>query len=254
MIMRIISIFLVATGLCFTGCNRTQSSSATPGRSSSEPKVAIDQSTTGSISGTVHFAGTAPAPVKIDMGFDPACAMSPRGENFSSPIAAKDGKLANVYVYVKNAPVIADWAVPKEHVVVDQVGCRYEPHVVGAMVGHTIEFRNSDNTEHNIHAMPNQNPGWNESEAPKSQPLLKHFDEPEVMLPVKCNQHPWMKMYVNVAANPLYAVTDASGHFEITGLPPGDYTLAAVHEKLGEKTMTLKVTPKEQKSGVDFSF
>jgi uncharacterized protein (DUF2141 family) len=74
------------------------------------------------------------------------------------------------------------------------------------------------------------------------------------MLPVKCNQHPWMKMYVNVAANPLYAVTDASGHFEITGLPPGDYTLAAVHEKLGEKTMTLKVTPKEQKSGVDFSF
>src|SRR5689334_4808477 len=114
MIMRIISALLVAAGMLCIGCNRNQSPSAATGSSSSEPKVAIDQSTIGSISGTVHFAGTAPAPVKIDMGFDPACAMSPRGENFSSPVSAKDGKLANVYVYVKNAPVIADWAVPKE--------------------------------------------------------------------------------------------------------------------------------------------
>jgi plastocyanin len=245
---------VVAVGIALTGCNRNDSSSAASGSVPSQPKVAIDQSTTGAISGTVHFTGKAPAPMKIDMGFDPACAMSPRGENFSSPIVAKDGKLANVFVYVKNAPVIAEWAVPKEHVVVDQVGCRYEPHVVGAIVGQTIEFRNSDNTEHNIHAMPNQNPGWNESQSPKSQAILKNFDSQEVMLPVKCNQHPWMKMYVNVAESPLFAVTDASGHFEIKGLPPGDYTLAAVHEKLGEKTMTLKVTPKEQKSGVDFSF
>jgi len=251
--MRIVPLILAA-GIILTGCKGNQSSSSPAAGSPSQPKVAIDQSTTSSITGTVHFAGTAPVPVKIDMGFDPACAMSPRGENFSSPIAAKEGKLANVYVYVKKSPVIGDWAVPKEHVVVDQVGCRYEPHVVATMVGQTVEFRNSDNTEHNIHAMPSENPGWNESQAPKSQAILKHFDAPEVMLPVKCNQHPWMKMYVNVAANPLFAVTDASGHFEIKGLPPGEYTLAAVHEKLGEKTMTLKVTPKEQKSGVDFSF
>src|SRR3954470_18392291 len=98
--MRLTSIVLVAAGLCFTGCNRNQSSSAAPGSSSSEAKVAIDQTTTGAISGTVHFTGTAPAPVKIDMGFDPACAMSPRGENFSSAIAAKGSNLANVYVYV----------------------------------------------------------------------------------------------------------------------------------------------------------
>src|SRR3954469_13808928 len=250
--MRLTVIFLLA-GAILSGCNRTQqptSSTAAP----SGPRLAVDPATTGSISGTVHFAGTAPAPIKIDMGFDPACAMSPRGENFSSPIAAKDGKLANVFVYVKTAPILADWAIPAQHVVVDQVGCRYEPHVVAAMVGQIVEFRNSDNTEHNIHAMPTQNPGWNESQAPKSGAILKHFDAPEVMLPVKCNQHPWMKMYVNVAANPLFAVTDASGHFEIKGLPPGDYTVAAIHEKLGEKTMTLKVTPKEQKSGVDFSF
>src|SRR3954471_8380216 len=182
--MRLTVIFLLA-GAILSGCNRTQqptSSTAAP----SGPRVAVDPATTGSISGTVHFTGTAPAPIKIDMSFDPARAMSPRGENLVSPIAANDGNLANVFVYVKAAPFVADWARPKEHVVVDQVGCRYEPHVVGVMVGQTIDFRNSDNTEHNIHAMPNENAGWNQSQSPKSQGILKHFDAPEVMLPVKC--------------------------------------------------------------------
>ncbi len=251
--MRLTLTLLLASGIVLVGCNRTQNSAAT-NPPQSQPKTTIDASTTGSISGTVHFTGTPPAPVKIDMSFDPACAMSSRGENLASPIAAKDGNLANVFVYVKVAPFLADWATPKEHVVVDQVGCRYEPHVVGAMAGQTIEFRNSDNTDHNIHAAPKQNPEWNESQRPKSPPIVKQFEMPEIMLPVKCNQHPWMKMYVNVVASPLFAVTDANGNFEIKGLPPGDYTIATVQEKLGERTMTVKVAPHEQKKAVDFSY
>jgi plastocyanin len=253
--MRPTIISLLTAGILLSGCNRNQSpSSGASNARPSEAKSTIDPATTGSISGTIHFTGSAPAPIKIDMSFDPACAMSPRGENMVSPVAAKDGKLANVFVYVKNAPILADWATPKEHVVVDQVGCRYEPHVVGAMARQTVEFRNSDNTEHNIHAAPKENREWNESQSPKSQAILKRFDKPEIMVPVKCNQHPWMKMYVNVIENPLYAITDANGNFEIKGLPPGEYTIAAVQEKLGERTMTVKVAPHEQKTGVDFSY
>src|SRR5437762_3834099 len=155
--MRPTFIFLLAAGLALTGCDRNRSSSTTASPAASRSKVAVDPATTGSISGTVHFTGAAPAPVKIDMSFDPACAMSPRGENLVSSVAARDGKLANVFVYVKVAPFLADWALPKEHVVVDQVGCRYEPHVVGAMIGQTVEFHNSDNTDHNIHAAPKEN-------------------------------------------------------------------------------------------------
>src|SRR4051812_2420742 len=189
--MRLTIIFLLS-GVILSGCNRTQPAT-TSNAGSSAPKPAVDPTTTGSISGTVHFTGTAPGPVKIDMSFDPACAMSPRGENMVSPIAAKDGNLANVFVYVKTPPFLADGAIPKEHVVVDQVGCRYEPHVVGAMPGQAIEFRNSDKTDHNIHAVPKNNPEWNESQSPKSAPITKHFNKPEIMVPVKCNQHPWMK-------------------------------------------------------------
>ena len=34
------------------------------------------------------------------------------------------------------------------------------------------------------------------------------------MLPVKCNQHPWMKMYINVVKNPFYAVTGSGGKYK----------------------------------------
>src|SRR2546430_12535090 len=73
------------------------------------------------------------------------------------------------------------------------------------------------------------------------------------MLPVKCNQHPWMKMFINVTKSPFYAVTGPDGKYEIKGLPPGDYTIAFVHEKLGEQTQKVTVAPKESKT-VDQSF
>jgi uncharacterized protein (DUF2141 family) len=72
-------------------------------------------------------------------------------------------------------------------------------------------------------------------------------------MPVQCNQHPWMKMYVNVLTNPFFAVSAADGSFEIKDLPPGEYTLAAVHEKFGERTLKIKVEPKRT-AKADFSF
>ena len=61
------------------------------------------------------------------------------------------------------------------------------------------------------------------------------------MVPVRCNNHPWMNAFINVSPTPYFAVSDADGHFEIKGLPPGNYTLGAVHEKLGEQTQTVTV-------------
>ena len=60
-------------------------------------------------------------------------------------------------------------------------------------------------------------------------------------------------MYLNVVDNPFYAVTGPDGRFELKGLPPGDYTIAAVHEQLGEQTMKITVGPKETKQAA-FTF
>jgi hypothetical protein len=58
---------------------------------------------------------------------------------------------------------------------------------------------------------------------------------------------------MNVSKSPFYAVTGADGKYEIKGLPPGDYTLAFVHEKLGEQDQKVTLAAKDSKT-VDQGF
>jgi len=79
---------------------------------------------------------------------------------------------------------------------------------------------------------------------PTDKPITKTFPTPEMMIPVQCNQHPWMRAYINVMTHPYFAVSAADGKYTIKNLPPGEYTLVAVHEKFGEQTMQVKVSSK----------
>jgi plastocyanin len=143
--------------------------------------------------------------------------------------------------------------VPGEPVVLDQKGCRYNPHMLGIMAGQPLKITNTDTADHNIHDMPSNNPPFNESQSPTDKPVIKKFSTPEMMIPVQCNQHPWMRAYINVMSHPYFAVSGPDGTFEIKKLPPGEYTIAAVHEKFGEQTMKVKVGPKETAKAA-FSF
>jgi hypothetical protein len=82
---------------------------------------------------------------------------------------------------------------------------------------------------------------------------VKNFDQPEVMVRVMCNIHPWMRAYIGVLPHPFYAVTSSDGVFEIRNLPPGQYTLEAWHEKLGTQQQKVTVGPKESPK-VEFIF
>jgi plastocyanin len=215
----------------------------------SAPATPIDPATVATISGTVKFDGAAPKASKIDMSQDPGC----KGANQAENVVVTGGDLANVFVYVKDGLGSRTFDVPKDPVVLDQQGCRYHPHVLGVMTGQTVQIKNDDPTTHNIHPTPKDNREWNESQPPSSPAIEKSFAREEIMLPVKCNQHPWMKMYVNVVKNPFFAVTGMDGKYEIKGLPPGDYTIAFLQEKLGEQDQKVTVAAKETKT-VDQSF
>ncbi len=248
--LALLSICLLGL-LLLAGCSKkeetpTSESAAPAGAPAATP---IDPATVASVSGTVKFDGAAPKPAKIDMSQDPAC----KGANQSETMAVDNGNLANVFVYVKEGLGDRAFAAPAEAASLDQQGCRYHPHVLGVMVGQKVEIKNDDPTTHNIHPTPANNREWNESQPPKAAALEKDFAREEIMLPVKCNQHPWMKMYINVVKSPFYAVTGADGKYEIKGLPPGDYTLAFVQEKLGEQTQKVTLAAKDSKT-VDASF
>jgi plastocyanin len=238
-------------GLVLVGCSKKETAEEQPAApaATAPAATAIDPATAASLSGTVKFEGAAPKAAVIDMSQDAAC----KGPNTAENIVVSDGNLANVFVYVKEGLGNRTFDVPKEPVLVDQHGCKYHPHALGVMAGQTVKIINSDPTTHNIHPTPKDNREWNESQAPQSAPLEKVFTREEIMLPVKCNQHPWMRMFVSVVKNPFYAVSGPDGKFEIKGLPPGDYTLAFVQEKLGEQDVKVTLAAKDSKT-VDVSF
>ena len=82
-----------------------------------------------------------------------------------------------------------------------------------------------------------------EGQMPGGAPKEHVLERLELLLPITCNQHPWMKMFVNVVNNPFFAVSDGQGRFAISGLPPGDYTIEAIHEKLGTQSARVTVEP-----------
>jgi plastocyanin len=242
----LIAVFVLA------GCGKKESAEEQPAAANpaaSAPAAAIDPATAATVAGTVKFDGPAPKAAKIDMSQDANC----KGSNTAENVVVADGDLANVFVYVKEGLGNRTFASPSEPVVLDQSGCKYHPHVLGVMAGQTVKIQNSDPTTHNIHPTPKDNREWNESQAPQAPALDKTFAREEIMLPVKCNQHPWMRMFISVTKSPFYAVTGPNGKYEIKGLPPGDYTLAFVHEKLGEQDLKVTLGAKESKT-VDVSF
>jgi plastocyanin len=235
------------------GCGKKETAEERPAAPAAAPTAApatpIDPATVATIVGVVKLDGVTPKAAMIDMSQDPAC----KGMNMAENVMASGGHLSNVFVYVKEGLGTRTFDVPTAVITLDQSGCKYHPHVLGVMTGQTIKIVNSDPTTHNIHPTPKDNREWNESQPPQAAALEKTFAREEIMLPVKCNQHPWMRMFVNVVKSPFYAVTGPDGKFEIKGLPPGDYTIAFVQEKLGEQDVKVTLAAKDTKT-VDATF
>lgn len=208
----------------------------------------------GTVTGKVSFKGQPPKFPAISMDADAVCAAKHSGPVHPEAVVANpNGTLKNVFVHVKGGLEGKNFAVPTEPVVLDQVGCLYSPHVLGIQARQDLKVVTSDNTTHNIHPLPKVNREWNISQPPHADPIIKSFSRPEVSVPVKCNQHPWMRAYIHVVADPFFAISDDQGSFEIKGLPPGDYEIEAVHEHYGAQTQKVTVAAKGSAS-VEFSY
>jgi len=211
----------------------------------------VDPATAATIGGTVMFEGTPPPSTTISMASDPGCGTTPVT---SESILVDNGGLQNVFVYIKD-DVGSEYAfaVPTEPVKLDQKGCHYIPHVVGVRAGQPLEVVNSDNTMHNVHGMPEANREFNTGQPVPGMKTPTTFTTPEVLIRFKCDVHSWMHAYVGVVAHPFFAVSGSGGKFELKGIPPGTYTIEAVHEKLGRQTQSVTLGDKDAKT-ITFTF
>ena len=256
-------VLAIALSLLALGSACSKSSETTTNVNGGAGESAVPYSgPTGTIAGVVSYDGTPPAPTKIDTTADAACGKA-NPNLMTDHTIVTDGKLANTFVYIKEGTVeggkkIGDyaWSTPTTAVQLDQKGCHYNPHVFGVQTNQKISITNSDQTQHNIHWIPKTNPEWNQSQPNGAPAIEKSFARSEVIIPVKCNQHPWMKAYIGVLKTPFFSVSSTNGAYEIKGVPPGKYTIVAWREGGADgQTKTMDVTVPANGAGkADFSF
>jgi hypothetical protein len=246
-------VFGLALAASAAACGGGSQESSAPAATSAPGAQKVDPATAGDVKGTVTLEGTAPKNEAIKMNADPVCLKEARGDQFQETYMVKDGKLENVFVYVKDGLGNYMYDPPTGSPRIDQKQCRYHPHVFGMRVGQSLEILNSDPTLHNIHATPKGNSEFNTGQPIQGMKTQHTFTKQEVMVPFKCDVHGWMNAYVGVLDHPYFSTTDASGAFELKGLPPGTYTIEAWHERLGTTTQSVTLGPKDSKE-VNFSF
>jgi hypothetical protein len=200
--------------------------------------------------GVVTLMGKPKPEIPINMG--PTCgALNPRKVTTRHFVVSPSGGLADVLVYLKNAAPAPALSGPP---LLDQVGCMFEPYVLGVVAGQRFRIRNSDPTLHNVHATPKLNREFNLGQPAHGQINDRSFPTPELFIRLKCDVHPWMFAYVNVLSHPFFAITDTNGFFRLpAGFPAGTYTVSAIHLKAGELTQEVTLGEGEQRA-VNFQF
>lgn len=192
----------------------------------------------GSISGMVKLQGAAPAAKTVEITKDKEVCGAHGEIKSEEVVVGAGGGLANAVVSITN--ITKGKPMEARTPELDQVGCKYVPHVLAFPAGSSVKIKNSDGILHNIHTYSTKNPSVNLAQPKFKKEMQQKFDQPEV-IKVTCDAHGWMLGWFISQDHPYYAVTDANGGFKLTDVPAGEYELKVWHEKLGEKTSKVTV-------------
>lgn len=144
----------------------------------------------------------------------------------------------NVVVYLKNVP--GTFNAPETPYTVDQQDLTFLPHVLPVLVGSKVNFKNSDNVNHNVFS-PTECKSFNLGTFGPGGYKTVTFDK-TCVVDLLCNVHSEMSAYVVVLDNPYFALTGADGSFTIGDVPAGTYEIAVWSEKLKAPTQQVTVT------------
>jgi len=187
----------------------------------------------GTISGTVKWAGAVPHSLQFPITKDPQICDpdSRKSVDLERLIIGPDGGVANTIVYLKNISSGKALELPEQRRHLDQKGCRYIPHILLVPANGTLSMMSSDATLHTVHM--DGAATFNLPFPFTDRPTNRTMATPG-LVHLRCNGgHVWMNAEMMVVTHPYYAVTDESGRFQFTDVPPGTYQIVAWHEGWG---------------------
>lgn len=217
-----------------------------------------DLSNAGEISGTISFEGETPRRRSLPVQDAYCGSMRQKLDRpaYSESVLVTDGRVQNVLVYISKGLESYTFDNVKDEVEIDQELCVFIPHVLGVRTWQPVSFRNSDKTVHNVNTRNARNSENRVvlSMAPrKDDRKVRQFKAAETMIPVRCDMHSQMLMYISVFPHPYFTVSSADGTFRLPQVPPGEYVLTAHHERMGQQSRSVIVGPQGLVQA-DFSF
>ena len=184
----------------------------------------------GTIKGTVSWSGPQPHLSSFPITKDPQVCDpdSHKTRDLERLIIGPQGGVANTVIFIKSISGGKAFDLPPGRRSLNQHFCRYEPHILLVPESAALEMKSSDATLHTIHM--DGAATFNLPFPFQNQVISRDMNTPG-LVNLKCNGgHVWMNAEMFVAPHPYYAVTDESGAFELTDVPPGEYQLVAWHE------------------------
>lgn len=147
----------------------------------------------------------------------------------------------NTVVYVEKADGV--FKPPNKPVAMGQKNSKFTPKVLVVLKGTTVEYSNSDPTDHSVYSPDGKKFDLGKWGQGKSK---SHKYEDLGAFTQLCKLHPMMLAYVIVVQNPYYAVTNKKGKFTIKDVPPGKYTLRTWNERRKADAVEIEVRAGEE--------
>lgn len=152
-----------------------------------------------------------------------------RGHAQSGAVVYLDGQVA--------APSVQ----PPPRLVMDQKDLAFVPGTLPVVRGTIVEFRNSDDVEHNVFSPSEVAKRFDLGTYRRGESRSVVFDRVGEVL-VLCNIHMEMAASILVLRDPYFARTDSAGRYRIEGVPPGTYTLRVWRDEWSPHAQTVEVT------------
>jgi plastocyanin len=158
--------------------------------------------------------------------------------DFEGLLSLQKPNLTRVVVYLASSPALDAMPFGNTPYTVAQHNRAFVPNFLVVPKGANVEFPNWDHFDHNVFSRSAAAPAFDLDRYPYGYSKTKRFEKVGVVQ-LFCNIHPSMRAIILVTPNSFFTRADASGRFELNGMPSGQYEVVAWSDRTGEQRQTV---------------